>query len=300
MIGKAVKNYFVNLKYFFTPLGTLALGLILGLSVLIPGAKAALEILVSSVQTTLKSAEIDVEHLEQSLVAAVRALDWSDPFGSIATMFGEEWLTDTLNNSILPFVENAEIYAEELLLSIEAFTLSLVALIIIAAVLVAIGFVAGFLLIKLFIRRDIAKRSFLKFLLMTLLDALLAGGMIALCTWIYSLSPYLLIAAIVIGLVLSGGISLLEAYLVHGRKKVAFKTVVNVKNVFRLYVGDLLVLLISVAFSALVSAAINVVAGALLGLIFVEIALIVVDLNAESYVNSLTPETTRMTMTHGE
>lgn len=73
MIGKAVKNYFVNLKYFFTPLGTLALGLILGLSVLIPGAKAALEILVSSVQTTLESAEIDVEHLEQSLVAAVRA-----------------------------------------------------------------------------------------------------------------------------------------------------------------------------------------------------------------------------------
>lgn len=134
MIGKAVKNYFVNLKYCFTPLGTLALGLILGLSVLIPGAKAALEILVSSVQTTLESAEIDVEHLEQSLVAAVRALDWSDPFGSIATMFGEEWLTDTLNNSILPFVENAEIYAEELLLSIEAFTLSLVALIIIAAV----------------------------------------------------------------------------------------------------------------------------------------------------------------------
>lgn len=75
MVKKAVKNYFVNLKYFFTPLGTLALGLIIGLSVFLPGAKTALSDLVASIQDILSSAVIDVEHLEESLLDAVKSLD---------------------------------------------------------------------------------------------------------------------------------------------------------------------------------------------------------------------------------
>ena len=163
-----------------------------------------------------------------------------------------------------------------------------------AAFFVAVGFIAGFLLIKWLIRRDIAKRSILKYLLISLVDAIFAGAMIALCTWIYSLSHWLTAVAIATGLVLSGGISLIEAYLVHGRGKVDVKAVVNAKNVFKLaknvfklYCGDLLILLIASAFAALVYWLINAAAAAILGLIFFEIALIVIDLNAEAYVKSL-------------
>ncbi len=127
----------------------------------------------------------------------------------------------------------------------------------------------------------------LKYLFISLVDAILAGAMIALCTWIYSLSHWLTAVAIATGLVLSGGISLIEAYLVHGRGKVDVKVVVNAKNVFKLYCGDLLILLIASAFSALVYWLINAAAAAILGLIFFEIALIVIDLNAEAYVKSL-------------
>ena len=287
MIKKAVKNYFVNLKYFFTPLGTLALGLILGLSVFLPGAKIALSDLVESIREILSSAVIDVEHLEQSLADAVGSLDWSQPLAAVGTIFDGEWLTDTINESVLPFVENAELYAGDLMFAAEAFTISVVALFIAAVFFVAAGFIAGFLLIKWLIRRDIARRSVLKYLLVSLVDAVLAGGMIALCAWIYSLSPYLTAVAVVIGLVLSGGIALIEAYLVHGRGKMDVKTVVNAKNVLKLYCGDLLILLIAGAFSALVYWLVNAIAAALLGLIFVEIALIVIDLNAEAYVKSL-------------
>ena len=244
MIKKAVKNYFVNLKYFFTPLGTLALGLIIGLSVFLPGAKTALSDLVASIQDILSSAVIDVEHLEESLLDAVKSLDWSQPLSAVGTIFDSEWLTDTLNNSILPFVENAEQYAGDLMLAIETFTVAMIALVVVAAFFVAVGFVW-------LIRRDIARRSILKYLLISLVDAILAGAMIALCTWIYSLSHWLTAVAIAIGLVLSGGISLIEAYLVHGRGKVDVKAVVNAKNVFKLYCGDLLILLIATAFSAL-------------------------------------------------
>ena len=287
MVKKAVKNYFVNLKYFFTPLGTLALGLIIGLSVFLPGAKTALSDLVASIQDILSSAVIDVEHLEESLLDAVKSLDWSQPLSAVGTIFDSQWLTDTLNNSILPFVENAEQYAGDLMLAIETFTVAMIALVVVAAFFVAVGFIAGFLLIKWLIRRDIARRSIVKYLFISPVDAILAGAMIALCTWIYSLSHWLTAVAIAIGLVLSGGISLIEAYLVHGRGKVDVKAVVNAKNVFKLYCGDLLILLIASAFSALVYWLINAAAAAILGLIFFEIALIVIDLNAEAYVKSL-------------
>ena len=230
MVKKAVKNYFVNLKYFFTPLGTLALGLIIGLSVFLPGAKTALSDLVASIQDTLSSAVIDVEHLEESLLDAVKSLDWSQPLSAVGTIFDSQWLTDTLNNSILPFVENAEQYAGDLMFAIETFTVAMIALVVVAAFFVAVGFIAGFLLIKWLIRRDIARRSIVKYLLISLVDAILAGAMIALCTWIYSLSHWLTAVAIAIGLVLSGGISLIEAYLVHGRGKVDVKAVVNAKT----------------------------------------------------------------------
>ena len=46
-------------------------------------------------------------------------------------------------------------------------------------------------------------------------------------------------------------------------------------------------MLIASAFSALVYWLINAAAAAILGLIFFEIALIVIDLNAEAYVKSL-------------
>ena len=42
MIKNGLKSFFKSLKYFFTPFGTLALGVILGLSVAIPLMSAAI------------------------------------------------------------------------------------------------------------------------------------------------------------------------------------------------------------------------------------------------------------------
>ena len=41
MLKSGLKNYFINLKYYFTPIGTFAVGIIIGLSILLPGALAA-------------------------------------------------------------------------------------------------------------------------------------------------------------------------------------------------------------------------------------------------------------------
>ena len=45
MIKKGLKNFLVNLKYLFTPLGALSLGVVLGLSALISGTAAEIKTL---------------------------------------------------------------------------------------------------------------------------------------------------------------------------------------------------------------------------------------------------------------
>ena len=49
MLLKGIKNYIVNLKYVFTPLGTLFLGVVIGLSVLIPSLISSVEYVVKEV-----------------------------------------------------------------------------------------------------------------------------------------------------------------------------------------------------------------------------------------------------------
>ena len=87
MIKQGIINFFKNLKYFFTPLGTLALGFIFGLSVLIPGVIASFSTLADSVQKILSDTTIDFNALKDSAVSAVRALDWNDPSEAIKTIW---------------------------------------------------------------------------------------------------------------------------------------------------------------------------------------------------------------------
>ena len=49
MIRRGIKNYFINLKHYFSPLGVFALGVVLGISVLIPGTIASVKALAESV-----------------------------------------------------------------------------------------------------------------------------------------------------------------------------------------------------------------------------------------------------------
>ena len=82
MIKQGIINFFKNLKYFFTPLGALALGLIFGLSVLIPGIISSVSTLANDVQTILSDTTIDFTALENSIISAIQSLDWSNPWES--------------------------------------------------------------------------------------------------------------------------------------------------------------------------------------------------------------------------
>ena len=82
MIKQGIINFFKNLKYFFTPLGALALGLIFGLSVLIPGIISSVSTLANDVQIILSDTTIDFSTFKESVLSAIQSLDWGNPWES--------------------------------------------------------------------------------------------------------------------------------------------------------------------------------------------------------------------------
>lgn len=287
MIKQGIINFFKNLKYFFTPLGTLALGFIFGLSVLIPGIVASFSTLADSVQKILSDTTIDYNALKDSAISAVQALDWNDPSEAIKTMLSNDWLMQTLNECVSSFVGSTEVYTAQFTTVINAFTTDLVSYFAAFIVFLVLGLIGGYFLTRWLVRRNIARRSLWKYLLNAFIDSLLTATLVALCVWLIQVwKPGALISSLV-SILLFGFISLFEAYVVHAWKKVDIKQVVNAKNIFKLFATDLIIFVLAWVCVLLAIVLTNPIVGIVIGIVLMEIAFIVIGLNAEAYVKSV-------------
>ena len=286
MIKQGIINYLKNLKYFFTPLGTLALGLIFGLSILIPGVMNSLSTLSESIQTILSDTSIDFPVFKDSVIEAVQALDWSDPIGAINTMFNNNWLLNTLESCAGTYLGNTDAYVVDFQSAIESFASDITLYLLVVIFFLVVGFIGGFFLTKWLIRRNIAKRSLRKYLLNALIDIVFSIILITLCIWLMVIWRPSAFISTLFSIFVFGFISLLEAYMIHGRKKVERKQIVNGKNMIKLYVTDLIIFIISAIFVSISIALTNEIVGIFIGIVLMELAFIVISLNAESYVKS--------------
>ncbi len=290
MIKQGIINFFKNLKYFFTPLGTLALGLILGLSVLIPGVISSISTLANDVQTILSDITIDFSVIKDSLFSAVRALNWGDPLNSVKTMLGSDWPMQTLNSCVSSFVESTEVYTVQLSAAVNTFTHDLVAYFAVVIIFLILGLIGGFFLTRWLIRRNIARRALWKYFLNSFIDSLLSSTLVALCLWLVSVWQPSVFISTLVSILLFGFVSLLEAYIVHAWKKVDIKQVVNVKNIFQLFLTNVIIFLLAAVLVLSAIALTNIIAGAFIGIVLMEIAFIVIGLNSEAYVKSFVAE----------
>lgn len=287
MIKQGIINYFKNLKYFFTPLGTLALGLIFGISVFIPGVIASVSAFSNEVQAILSDTSIDFSALKGSVLSAIQSLDWREPLDAVQTMTSSEWLMNTLNSCVSSFVESADVYAMQFGEAIATLTGELAVSVFIVFLFVMLGLIGGFFLTKWLVRRNMAKRSLWKYFLHAFVDSLLSATLVSLCAWLVTIwKPNALISTI-ISISLFGFISLFEAYIVHAWKKVGIKEIITAKNVFQLFATNLIIFLISVGMVSLATALTNGIVGAFIGIVLMEIAFIVIGLNAEAYVKGV-------------
>lgn len=283
MINKGLKNFFVNLKYYFTPLGVLALGAILGLAIALPLVTQSLKELLDYA-SSVEGVQLDFSAFLHSILDAALGLDWKNPSQALTTILSSEWLNQTFADAISALVQNAEPIAEQILEKIAACVSSFVAAAVVVIVLSLLGVFGGFYVTKYLVRREIARRAFWKFFLVSLVDALITAALPVLVVWLGALwEPSIYYVVLALPLIWSA-IALLEAYLVHGVGKLKPKDVITVKSSALLMLTNFMIILITSAATSVITALFGDLVGLFLGLPLLEIALIVSSLNAEAFV----------------
>lgn len=285
MIKKGLKNYFKSFKYFFTPLGVIALGTVIGLSILIPGVMNSVKEMITGVSGIVSETDINWSAAWSNLLDSVRALDWSAPGTAASQMFDKDWLTATFNGCITAIFEGANPALDQIKALVLGCVQDLGKFFAVFVIVTVLAMIVGYVLVRFQIRRDIVKRSLLKTILLTIAHALINVTVIIACLNILSkVSGIAALGVALLFFILLGFISLIEAYVVHAVKKVKFTEIVNMKNVALLLLTNVIIFAISAAFIYFVYAVINAIVGTFLSIVFIEIASIVIGLNAESYV----------------
>ena len=284
MIKQSIVNFFKNLKYFFTPLGTLFLGLIFGVFFLYSGFKVQVKQATTEIQMITQETNISINDLKDCVVESFADVPWEDPIEAIKLITSSEWLNGTLKENISNTIDNYQLYASDIENAVVNAVSGYIKYIVIFVICAIFGFISGFFLTKFLIRRNIAKRNFWKFVLVTMLDSVLTIGVATLSMWLTLLWKPSIIFTSLVGIIIYGFISLFEAYIIHGYKKIPLKQVVNIKNSFLLFISNILIYFISFTISSFVIAITNAFVGVFIALPLVIVGIIVISLNAEAYI----------------
>lgn len=284
MIKQSIVNFFKNLKYFFTPLGTLFLGLIFGVFFLYSGFKVQVKQATTEIQMITQETNISINDLKDCVIESFADVPWEDPIEAIKLITSSEWLNGTLKENISNTIDNYQLYASDIENAVVNAISGYIKYIVIFVICAIFGFISGFFLTKFLIRKNIAKRNFWKFVLVTMLDSVLTIGVATLSMWLTLLWKPSIIFTSLVGIIIYGFISLFEAYIIHGYKKIPLKQVVNIKNSFLLFISNILIYIISFAISSFVIAITNAFVGIFIALPLVIVGIIVISLNAEAYI----------------
>ncbi len=287
MFLRGIKNYFINLKYFFTPLGVIFLAVIIGFSIFIPGVIGAIKTLAEGVSKLTEEMSVDFTALISEINLAIGSLDWDEPVASLGKIFDGEWLNNTLLGGINTLIGDGGALAGQIVELVEVSVASIVGLAAVVVAFAALGVVAGYFITKVLVRRNMARRSLIKYLLMSFIDALITLGVIALSMWISSLWTAGIFISAVLCVLVFGLVVLSEAYIAHGWRKVDYRAVVNLKNIALLMLTDIAIVVITGCIIAAIMAIVNFITGLFVALALVQIAFIVIGLNAEAYVKGL-------------
>ena len=283
MILQGIRNFLKGLKYVFVPMGVLFFGLVLGLSVSLPRMAAILKDFAAQMQQIFGESTLSGSEMMQSLWMRVSELDWSNPLQAVLQVLNRSWLNETLEQCVKPFAEDYDAYAAEAEQLIRAAAEGIVRQAVVVAVFAALGLACGLFLTQWLVRREIARRGWRNLLPGMLFDAVFATLLLMVCTRV-SVKPGWGFAAALAALLLFGAVSLLEAYLLHGRKVLPFRSVVTVKNCCKLLVSNAAVYVLSAAIVAVAGVVLNGVAGLCIALPLFGVAFFVIGMNAESYV----------------
>ena len=284
MIKLGLKNYFKSYRLFFIPMGALSLGIVIGLSVMIPMLWNAVKDFVMGVAEAVGGVSTHWDEVKDAMFSSIKGLSWTDPRAfadEVAnSAYWEELLRDCASVAL---GDLSKVEAEMEVLAKTAMT-TIAGGVMIFVLCTAIGAYVGYFVTRSMIRTGVAKRSFLKSILAGLLSTVINLTIIAAGVVLIAKSENYAILSI---LLVYGEAAFLEAYFVQGFRKVPFKKVMNIKNFFLLAILNMIEIAIMIAVITLLFAFTNPAIAVYAGFSVLIITLSGMQLNAEAYVKSL-------------
>ncbi len=287
MNKKYVQNYLKAIKYIFTTLGTMFLGMMIGVSILIPGLKTVFASLANGVTYLVNNVNLDAQVLFKDVWNSILSLDWNNPFRAIKTLFSSTWL----NENILQILNNllgtdVDIFTAEIETLVNNFVIGVIVCIVAFVLCWIIGFIVGYFITEFQIRRDFERKSNWKLILEILLNAFLTVLFIVLALFLLSLWKWSVIFSVILLISFASCFSLFEANLLRGKNKIPFKTIFKFKNISKYGLNILIIYGITIVIT-IISLLINYMLGLFIGLSLIQITHIVIHLNAEMYIDTI-------------
>lgn len=287
MIKQGVSNYFKSFKYFFTSLGIIALFFVLGMSILIPMMSNSVSTLANGAAEILQESSIDWEAMQSSFVASAGEVDFNNPTEAIKTLTSSDWLKDTLGNAVKAAFGSLGSHEQQIQELVNNAINELTVAILLFISLFVLGMIVGLVATQWQIRRDMTGSSFGKRLLATIVDSILYTALIVLCLYLNTLWNIGFVFSILISLLIVNFVSLLESYIVSGRKKARFIQIVNFKNILKMLLVDTFIFAITIGILLLVYVISNWAVAVFVAIPLVEISFMVIQLNADNYVKNM-------------
>lgn len=284
MIKNGLKTYFQSFLYVFMPLGALFLALLAAGTLLFGLVASHTQTFFSSVSSLYGEVNIDVDGLIAYLIEYLNGLSGGNSDTLISLIRQGQWLTDGVRAYFTEYNPEVLQYGEKFNVMLDVYVADIQKSIIWAYLVILLGVIGGWFLTKYIIRRDHAKRSLKKWLLNYVTDSILSATVVALVTWILSLWSYGALITYFISGLMYGLIALLEAYLVHGYKKVDIKQVVTCRNAVLLMAVNLITTVISILITVLFAVVFNMIVALAVAYALVIFTFAVTSMNAEAYV----------------
>ena len=296
MIKNGLRNFLHCLRYYLTPLGIFAIAIVIAFSVALPGLIQAPKELFDGISQILNS-QADWNAFFNYIIDKLAAFDWgNDLAGSVKVIFDKGWIANTLLEAVKAAFSGSGDVTEEMINLITKCISEILFSIVIGFIIVLFGFVAGYIVLKMQIKRNIAKgkmkKVFVGSMIRISIDVILMGlGAWLTIVWIWNIFLFIILFVFA-----NGFGALIEAYIVYNDGVIKFKEVVNFKNFCLMYVTSLIIYAIGIGVTLGIALLINNFVGVFLGLPLLEITLLVVGLNAESYVKEKADEKENIAM----
>lgn len=286
-VKQTVRKYLCSLKYFCTPLGTMFLGIIIGLSIMLPGILSSAYELFEEIKDLLGNINIDFNTLVDDLRKSVEVLNWNDPAGALNTVISPEWLSDNLMRSLNTMLgTDLDPFRAQISVLVENFIASAAVDLIWFCGCFVTGYTVGCFIIKLQISRDLAERSVLGWILGAFFSSTLTSVLCVAMTASLVLWRLRAIVPIIAVMLLIACLALVKSCIVHCYKKIPLKSIVNAKCICIFALASLLVFTIVVSL-IVVLLMISSPVGLFVGLTVFEIIVSVIGVNTEDYVKTI-------------